>query len=531
VTRYVRIILVFSLAIILTACVIPGTEERPAPGGTYREAVVGQPASLNPLLHPTDPITHDVASLVFAGLTRLEAGQAVADLAESWGGSPDGRIYEFKLRADARWHDGRPVTPADVLATIALLQSPTYQGSDALRAEWAGVQTAQVGDRGLRFELPSPNASFLELCTLPIQPAHLFGDDGSADLLEHPASYAPVGAGPMRFVSIDPGQLILQRNDAYYGNRPLVDRIVFRFYPDHAAALAALLAGEVDGLAGVQPGELDGAVVQESLHILDAPLLADQTVLVINHRSPILREAAVRHALALAIDREALVAGPLAGSAAPAYGPLPASADGYRSDLVETSPDRAAAATELEDADWRGVPIRARAGSPLRVQLIATERDRRLAFAIAEQLRTVGIDAAVGTANPLEYYRDMLLPGSFDLAVVEWRLGAAQADLSPFWGSAGDFNFGEYGNPRADAALATARNAADTTSHVDALAAFQQIWVDDVPGVVLASPILHYAVSTRVQDVQLGRLVDPSDRFANVARWYTQTQRVPALLR
>src|SRR5947209_8199681 len=105
--------------VIGAACALLGTEERPAVGGTYREAVLGQPLTLNPLLTPEDPITRDVSALVQAGLVRVRDGGTIeGELAEEWKTSQDGRAYTFRLRR-AIWHDGHAVSASDVLATVA----------------------------------------------------------------------------------------------------------------------------------------------------------------------------------------------------------------------------------------------------------------------------------------------------------------------------------------------------------------------------------------------------------------------------
>ena len=101
-------------------------EATPAPisGGVYTEALVGEFLRLNPFLDLYNPSDHAVDQLLFNGLIRFDSeGIPQADLAESWGISQDGTIYNFSIRSDVFWHDGEPFTSADVLYTIGLLQS------------------------------------------------------------------------------------------------------------------------------------------------------------------------------------------------------------------------------------------------------------------------------------------------------------------------------------------------------------------------------------------------------------------------
>ena len=154
-----RLSLAVVAAAVLAACALVGTEERPAPGGTFREAVVGQPLSLNPLLHPTDPITRDVGRLVYGSLVRVVDGTSIeGDVARDWVTTRDGLTYTFRLRPDVRWHDAQLVTSADVIATVALLQSPTYAGPRELSEIWQGVRAEAPDSTTVVFHLAQPFA-------------------------------------------------------------------------------------------------------------------------------------------------------------------------------------------------------------------------------------------------------------------------------------------------------------------------------------------------------------------------------------
>jgi peptide/nickel transport system substrate-binding protein len=296
--------------------------------------------------------------------------------------------------------------------------------------------------------------------------------------------------------------------------------------------LNALDQGEVDGAADTELGSLS-APDRFTLH--RATLQGHQTFLLMNHRAAALAEPPARRAVALAIQRQALVDGPMKGGAVVAYGPVAASSWAYAAE-VEVSADPGQAAQVLEGAGWVGTPLRARAGRPLRLR-IATSTDARqveLGEAIAAQLAPVGIRADVQPTQVQDLYRERLVPGDFDLAVLGVWLGADDPDPFPLWHSsqrARGLNFGGYANPKADELLAAARLDGDPAHRLAALTAFQQLWVGDVPAVVLFNPLLTYAVSGEFHGVRLGTLSEPADRFQHLAEWYLHTQRVPALPR
>lgn len=519
----------------LAACALVGTEERPVPGGAYVEAVVGQPLSLNPLAHPNDPVTRDVGRLVYAGLVEVVDGTRIAGaLARDWSTTPDGLTYTFRLRPDVRWHDDQNVTSADVLATVALLQSPAYPGPREVADIWRSVR-AEAPDAGtVVFHLQQPFAPFIEACSVAVLPRHLFGTDSSANLLDHPNSYLPIGAGPFRLRAIDSGGISLIRNDAYFGARPFLEEVHFRFFPDANTAAKALVDGTVDGFAGVSRLGLpppNGGSVSFTAH--EAPLFGQQLILFLSEDNAILREPGVRRAISRALDRWAIVDGALGGQGVPAYGPIPAYSWAYSS-LVEQGPDLGQAARLLDDTGWVGAPIRSRAGRELRVELATTtdERDAAVGEAVAVQLGSAGFRVAIQPFEPLELYRERLSARRFDLAVVSVSLGTSDPDPSWLWHSSqrvDGLNFAAYANPVADDLLARGRAESDPGRRLDALVAFQSLWENDVPSVVLASPLLVYTMSSRVHGVRLGIVPEPSARFQHMDEWYVQTQRLPVI--
>jgi len=145
-------------ALALMACQPVATVPKPAHGGTAVEALVGQAGVLNPLFEADDS-ARDVDSVIYQGLTTVDAGQNVVGLlASDWTISDDHLTYTFNIRTGVRWADGQPFTADDVLFTFHVLQDLEYQQPGAV--DWRQVGIAAGGPNQIVFTLKAPSAAF-----------------------------------------------------------------------------------------------------------------------------------------------------------------------------------------------------------------------------------------------------------------------------------------------------------------------------------------------------------------------------------
>jgi ABC-type transport system substrate-binding protein len=216
--------LLLALALVGAALVMPPsspapkTSVRPTGGAVpYREGIVGHPSSINPLT-PRSQADQDLVALLFRGLVKAGPdGTVLPDLA-SWTASADGRTYDFLIRKDAEWEDGQPVTAADVVFTIGLVQNAKYDGP--VGYSWQGVTATAVSDYVVRFTMTLPIAGFLRQTELPILPEHLLRDTPIASLADSEYSSHPVGDGSYKIVEIDFSHALLRRVPAVTGSAP-----------------------------------------------------------------------------------------------------------------------------------------------------------------------------------------------------------------------------------------------------------------------------------------------------------------------
>jgi peptide/nickel transport system substrate-binding protein len=508
----------------------------PAAGGTLVEAMVGGPRYINPLLAAFNRVDADISALVFSGLTRLDGcGNVLPDLAESWEISADGLSYTFHLRPDAAWQDGVPLLSRDVLFTIGLIQSPDFPGPEPLRRFWRDVRAELLDDHTIRFVLPAPYAPFLAHTTLGILPEHLLKGVSAAGLTELEFNRLPIGSGPYKVIESDVAHVVLSRNELYYGEKPLLEEVEFRFFRDYGEALRALELGQVMSLAQVPAELLPRAAGLEGVNLYSAPL--SRLVLVLlnlqNQNAPFLSEQPVRQALLYGLDREALVLRVLEGRGLVAHAPYASCSWALNPKGATYAYDLPRAKDLLEAAGWvdqDGDGTRERDGTRLQLNLFVID-DRSLeavAREIARQWLALGVQTTVVPLPFTELVGQALEQHRFDAALIEVALGG---DPDPYvlWHSSQvdeGQNYGSFVDREADALLQQARQQWSQAERQAMYYRFQEIFAAQLPALPLYYPVYTYAVSKGVRGVELGPLIEPGDRFRYLAKWYVNFRRL-----
>jgi peptide/nickel transport system substrate-binding protein len=539
-------------ALLIRATALSPAPVAPAPGGTFVEGVVGMPRQINPL-QMGSPVERDLADLLFAGLTRLDArGEIAPDLAASWRVSDDGKQYTFFLRQNARWPDHTPVTADDVLFTVGLLQHPAFPGDPTLVGLWQAVKVTKLDRLSIRFDLPQPYSPFLSFTTLGLLPAHLLRDVPTAELADAPFWAAPLGAGRWRIVAgrgspgptpgaavaptPDPQRgLLLEPNPEYHGTDapPLLRRLWFRFYPTAGALLSAFDQGEIDGLGSVEPEAVAGLADRADVRLYQAVQPATQMIL-LNLRLPLFDRRETRQALLQGLDRAALVRQAAGGQGDVAQSPLLSSSWAYRPVLARYAYDPTAAASLLAGAGWAddGQGGRVRDDVPLRFTLVYPGDNPQvaaLARAIQASWERIGVQAALRAVPRDQLLRDYLEPRTFEAVLIGWRGAANDPDVYQLWHStqvaAPGFNFAGFRNDLADQALEGARQTLKRAERSRFYGAFQDVFATELPSLLLYYPRYTYAVSSRVHGVSLPpALADTGSRFQSLAGWYIETR-------
>jgi peptide/nickel transport system substrate-binding protein len=438
----------------------------------------------------------------------------------------------FHLHPDARWHDGAPVTAADVAFTFDAYTDPQIGSAAALR-RIATVTARDSLTAVFAFRQRYPDAFFDAVAHMRILPRHLLAGIPRGEWSTSPFARAPVGNGPYRFVSWTPGErLELVADSTFFLGRPHIRRLIWSFAPDLNAAVNMVVAGQADAFEFLGFGP-NVERAREAPHLVVHPYLGTSyAYLAFNLSAPgdstrphaVFGDRDVRRAVAMAIDRERTTRGVLGDLATVPNGPVSPVMATVWNDMPPAAPyDTAAAAQLLASRGWRdsdGDGVRDRNGAPLAFRLLVNQSPIRGQFAqvIQEQLRVLGVRVEIEQIENNAMF-ERAQAGRFDALIQVWATDPSPAASVPqTWTrhGFGQQNFGRYHNPAFERAVERASLTAGTVAEVRAnwRAAFE-ILNADVPAVWLFAPTSHAAVHRRVTDVR----IRPDSWWALVWTW------------
>ncbi len=545
----VGVVLVLLLILALrgaNAPILPAAPE--TRGGEYSEALVGGMQRLNPVLDIRNPPDQDVDRLIFSGLLRFDStGVPIPDLAEGYV-ITEGLTYDFRIRNDAFWHDGEPVTAQDVVYTYGLIQDANYPGRKDLAELWRSVKVKALSAKEVRFTLSEPYAPFLDYLTTGLLPSHILSGTGVKELDALPFNLKPVGTGPFSVETvIVEGETIrgvtLRPFDKYYGAKPALEKIDFLYYPTQAAAFEALQSGAVMGLGGLTSGELPAVLTGSKWNIYSARL-PQASIVFLNLKNedvPFFAQREVRRALLLAINRQQIIDSVLAGQAIQAAGPILPGTWAEDPNLLPLAFNPDEAARMLDSAGWT-IPAGAvpgtdayvrtdEKGNLLKFTLVFAEdpRQEAVAGALQAQWAQVGVQVQLQAANMRSLLEDHLTPRTYQAALVDLNPAPyPDPDPYPFWHqtqSPDGQNYSQLDDRAISELLETARIEMNRDERARLYRTFQYRFAYQLPALFLWHPIYNYAVDARIAGIAVGPLFDPSDRLASICDWYVEKKK------
>ncbi|MBI3983772.1 peptide ABC transporter substrate-binding protein [Candidatus Microgenomates bacterium] len=506
--------------------------EQPAAGGSFVEGIVGEFGIFNPLFAGT-AASQAANRLIFSGLTKSDGrGGIKPDLAEKWQVSQGGQVYTVTLRKGLQWHDGQPLTAADVVFTIGLIQNRDVGSS--WRTVWEGVRVSALNDRQVKFVLPSPYAPFPHRLTLGLVPKHILSLARPDDVRFVQFNHQPVGSGPFRFDSFSSNQaeLYLEPNEHYALGSPFLRRLVIKTYENYDQLLRAQRLREVDGVGGFDVRYV--ADFQNNVRNFHQWLWANQTQVFYNLRRAPLKDLRLRTALTQGADLHEIVWA-LENRVKMARSPLLADHLGYDSKLRQPGFNLARSKRLLDTAGWKpgADGLRAKNGKPLQLTMVApnTEIYPELARLLQQQWSKLGITVDL-KLEPLDsLQQDYIRERQFDLLLLDVALGH-DSDVYAYWHSSQKdspgLNFAGYQSAAVDEALEAGRTRLDDDIRAAKYQVFLKAWQKDLPGLVLFQPYYFYA-ERGLSGLGVRQVGDVTERFANAYQWAVNTKPVPKL--
>ena len=507
--------------LLLLVLALAGCGAPPAPGSLQarpgRFDLAADPANLNPLFLHQDSasVEQQVARLAFEPFIDLDsAGRPVPELLArvptlaNGDLSADGRTITYRLRPQARWSDGVPVTASDVLWTLKAIVDPenpvpSREGYDLIdRARAIDAHTVVFH---LRHAWAPAVTTLFSYGFRPqfVLPAHVLAH-------EHPLAQAAfngaptVGDGPYTFVSWKRGEsLEYAANPRYWRGEPHLRRLNIRVIPDPQTNLVLLRSGSIDWnlIAPVQQSALAGARGIAFRYVPTAVVAG----LVVNLAHPPLNDVRVRQALAMSIDREAISRKITLGRYPVTNAVQPQFSWAYDPTVKEPAFDPRRADALLDNAGWRRGPdgIRQKNGaafSIVYVQFPESMTGVRVATAVQAALRQRGIGVDIKSISNAQLFLPSsrggtLASGSYDLAYVPFTMGSDPDDSSILKCGAPS-NYMRYCNPALDALEARALAEPSRPARKALYSKIEHIAAADVPIVYLFNARYVYAYRT-----------------------------------
>ncbi|MFM2041874.1 MAG: hypothetical protein RLY86_450 [Pseudomonadota bacterium] len=522
------------LQAVLAATVLPAVltgilSAPPAQAKTLVYCAEGSPENFNPQINTTGT-SFDANLPIYNRLVEFAPGtiDIVPGLAERWEVSEDGLAWTFHLRAGVAWHSNwgftptRPLTAADVVFSLERqwkadhpFHTQSGGGYDYFNDMGFGTLLAgveAVDDRTVVFRLTRPDAAFLANMAMD------FASILSAEYADHllrtgrpeRMDQDPIGTGPFRMVRYQKdAQIRYQAFDAHWGGAPALRALVFAITPDAAVRMAKLRQGECHVAPFPNPADLPALKSDPELTVLSQEGL-NIGYLALNTGKPPFDDVRVRRAVAMAIDRQAILDAVYQGTGSLATNPIPPILWGSVPDLKNSPHDPAAAKALLAEA---GFPD----GFETDLWAMPVQRPynpdaRRIAEMMQADLAAVGIRARIVSYEWGEY-RKRAQAGEHSMVQFGWTGDNGDPDnfltlLGCDGARPGGSNLAKWCHPEFESRLQAARRITDRDKRAALYREAIHVFKQEVPWVTIAHSVVHMPIRNEV----VGYRVSPLGR-------------------
>lgn len=559
--------------------------------GIYTEGFQSGIYRINPVYADLNEPDRDVSRLVFRGLTKYDSStrKIVGDIADVTI-SEDKLTYTFTIKDGVRWHDGEVVDANDALFTFqTVIQNPEFQ-NPVLKANFDGVEINKVDDKTIEFKLAAPNSFFITNTTVGLLPEHILNGVPVSELINHDFNRNPIGNGPYKIsVALSTTmtgvtQVLLERNEYFYGNMPEIQQIRFFGYPTRSDLIANI--SSLNAIPKVTEEAVE-AVSQDSRFSMYGYSLPQYTAVFMNMENSNLKSLKVRQALEKAIHKDTFleqlpdtirVETPVLSLEQEEW-KYAASMDeakqllddaGYK-EAEEDVVDESAATEEVaeeDEADTVEEVATVEAGdeeseeaeeevsdTEITEEVVAQETGQTrtvrknpggnvLEFRLVARLYPEGsykyneMNTVIsyleqqwteaGIIINIELYdattlQEIIKTRDYDLLLFGQGLGYNQ-DLYGYWHStqAGEngLNLSNYKSFAVDTLIEQIRTTFDDEEKKTKLEELAKTIQADTPAIFLYRPVYYYASDGKVKGLDLQNMAFPADRFCGISNWF-----------
>jgi len=485
----------FMVAMVLS----PFTGNATKSDGVVRLGWNQEPRTLNPMNYDTIEAGRIMRGLLYETLLTYDQKLNPAPmLAKSWNISQDGLVYTFKLASEVTWHDGQPLTSEDVAFTYRYVIDNKIGNYINYVKHIETIKTPDKHTLILKYKEPIASTLY-DLCNVFVVAKHKWEKISGKEALTY-ENKRPLGSGPFAFDAWKKNSyLSFKANNEYWRKKPNVNQVIFTFFASRDPMVMSLKQGDIDVIgAELTPLAVKALSKGKAIKIAQAPNLYYKHICInsstFGKGHPALRDARVRRALTMAVDKKRLVNLIHMGYARPGLSVVMDGTPYFFNKTLEPYPfDLEKASSLLEEAGWKdsdGDRIRDKDGKPLNIRLLVISRwpeEMRAAEMIRDWWKKIGVTLTLQSADGgtilaelfPDYKHDMYLWGFSGQPDPNYSVLIYLSSQLRKWNGAG------YENPEYDALYEKQIRTVDREKRRELLYKMQEIHYRDCPSIVL----------------------------------------------
>ncbi|HHW56938.1 MAG TPA: peptide ABC transporter substrate-binding protein [Clostridia bacterium] len=489
-------------------------EEKPVEGGLLRVNITSF-ETLNPLLNDDEKV-RQMLNLSLEGLVSLDKNlKPLPALAEKW--EIKGLNIKFYLKKDVKWQDGEKFTANDVRFTF-----DSFRGKDT-KSPYKDILINYIssykiiGDYEFEVTLSRPLANIPGLFIFPILAEHQYKN--KEDLTKK--DLIPFGTGPYKISSYSiNNEVVFEKNPYYRGDKPYIEKIVFKIVPTENAMITSFQSKEAD-VTFLSDVDWDKYKEISGVNIYKY-ILQGYVFIAPNHNNPVLRDVNVRKAIYYGIDIEKISRNVYFNHTLKACIPIRPDSWLYSNKIACHNYDVKEANKILEENGWSLINgVRTNGTYKLKFDLMVNESNpylQKVAQIVKNNLKDIGIEINV-VPKDWNSLLNSVDSGKFDLVLMEWNLSYNQ-DISQLFMTKGKDNFMGYSNSKFDEICNRIFNDNDESGLKRDYEALEQILIEDQPIIGL------FYGENAIMAYDNVKGIDPTgfNIFKNIGKWYVKNK-------